>query len=426
MRGEDHRNSAAARRPALTLRAMDRTIDQYLQRHAEPEALQLTLTDHPALKDNQHYQNVLVIPAFAESANFLAGVLKHCGNSNLLSIVVVNAPDNPAIEPQQISATTKLLSALKHSEQTPLLVIDRASLGKRIPPKQGVGLARKIGSDIALRLYRDGQVTSSWLCQTDADACLPKDYFAALSAHQGTVVFSHEHVSEDPLLTFAATLYDAHMQYYVQALANQGSPYAYPTLGSTIAVDAISYAQARGFPKRNAGEDFHFLNKLNKLQPITWLQQPTIKVQARRSTRVVFGTGPALEKIITLLQDDPSGIGYLSYDHQCFELLGKGLDYLRLCSQHPKDSNGSPAESADHARVVQIFQHLGIDKVINDKFYQQPSPEQRLRLLTDWFDALKTLRFVHRARDFFPDTSLLRTLAQLPASYATKLRSRPE
>ena len=140
-------------------------------------------------------------------------------------------------------------------------------------------------------------------------------------------------------------------------------------------------------------------------------------MQARRSTRVVFGTGPALEKIITLLQDDPSGIGYLSYDHQCFELLGKGLDYLRLCSQHPKDSNGSPAESADHARVVQIFQHLGIDKVINDKFYQQPSPEQRLRLLTDWFDALKTLRFVHRARDFFPDASLLRTLAQLPASY---------
>ena len=123
MRGEDHRNSAAARRPALTLHAMDRTIDQYLQRHAEPEALQLTLTDHPALKDNQRYQNVLVIPAFAESANFLADVLKHCGNSNLLSIVVVNAPDNSAIEPQQISATTKLLSALKHNEQTPLLIL---------------------------------------------------------------------------------------------------------------------------------------------------------------------------------------------------------------------------------------------------------------------------------------------------------------
>ena len=400
---------------------MDRAIDQYLQRYAEPEAQQFCAADHPALKNKQRYRHVLIIPAFAESACFLSSVLRRCGNSDLLSIVVVNAPDDQTIETAKIQSTNKLLTSLEHSEQTPLVVVDRASPGKRLPPKQGVGLARKIGSDIALRLYHDGHITSPWLCQTDADARLPKDYFSAISSHQGTVVFSHQHVSDDAMLQFAANLYDAHMRYYVQALARQGSPYAYPTLGSTIAVQANSYARARGFPKRNAGEDFHFLNKLNKLAPVTWLHQPVIEVQARRSTRVVFGTGPALEKIVTLLRDDPSGNSYLSYDHRCFELLGKALIYLQQCSQSAGFAAIAGPDDSDHARIVQILQHLGLPKVLNDKFDQQPNPEQRRRLLTNWFDALKTLRFIHRAREFYPDISLRHTLAELPISLRNQI-----
>lgn len=395
---------------------MDRAIDQYLQRHAEPEAQQFNASNHPALSNKQRYQHVLIIPAFAESAYFLSNVLSRCGNPALLTIVVVNAPDDETIEIEKIRSTRKLLAGLEHSEHTPIVVIDRASPGKRLPPKQGVGLARKIGSDIALRLYRDGYVTSPWLCQTDADARLPKDYFSALSSHQGTVVFSHQHVSDDAMLQFAAKLYDAHMQYYVQALACQGSPYAYPTLGSTIAVQANSYARARGFPKRNAGEDFHFLNKLNKLAAVTWVHQPTIEVQARRSTRVPFGTGPALEKIVTLLRDDPSGHSYLSYDHRCFELLGKALIYLQQCGQSPEFVAIATSNDRDHARIVRILLHLGLPKVLNDKFYQQPNPEQRQHLLTNWFDGLKTLRFIHRAREFYPDVSLHQTLGKLPTS----------
>ena len=91
------------------------------------------------------------------------------------------------------------------------------------------------------------------------------------------------------------------MQFYVQALAVNGSAYAYPTLGSTISVHAQSYARVRGYPKRNAGEDFYLLNKLNKLHPVQVLQQPVIEVQARLSSRVTFGTGPALQKIVGFL-----------------------------------------------------------------------------------------------------------------------------
>jgi len=77
---------------------MGRVIDQYLQRHAEPEAFCSSLGAQPALAKKQRYQNVLVIPAFAESERFLAAVLSHCMDADLLSIVVVNAPSNPLLQ----------------------------------------------------------------------------------------------------------------------------------------------------------------------------------------------------------------------------------------------------------------------------------------------------------------------------------------
>ena len=396
---------------------MDRVIDHYLQHYAEPEALSSSLTRQPALTQKQRYKNVLVIPAFAESEHFLAEVVSRCSDAQLLCIVVANAPAEPVATKQQIQSTLKLLNSLKHSEATPLLMVDRATPGVRIPHKQGVGLARKVGTDIALRLYREGQITSPWLYQTDADARLPEDYFNAISTQRpGTIVFSHRHISADPGLAHAAKLYDTHMQYYVHALAVQGSPYAYPTLGSTIAVHAVNYAKARGFPKRNAGEDFHLLNKLNKLEAITWLKQPIIEVQARRSTRVVFGTGPALQKIASILEKDPSGESYLSYDYRCFELLGKALNYLALCSLDRQFSSSAPTDDPDQVRISNILRQLGIHKVLNDKLYQQPNTAQRQRLVNDWFDGLKTLRFVHLARSYFPNTSLRQTLTKLPPS----------
>ena len=47
-----------------------------------------------------------------------------------------------------------------------------------------------------------------------------------------------------------------------------GSPYAYHSVGSTLAVRAEAYAIVRGVPKRAAGEDFYLLDKLAKVTPI--------------------------------------------------------------------------------------------------------------------------------------------------------------
>ena len=138
-------------------------------------------------------------------------------------------------------------------------------------------------------------------------------------------MFAHKHTSADPHITQAADLYDAHMQFYVQALAVNAALTPINS-SSTISVHAQSCC-VRGYLKRNAGEDFYLLNKLNKSSGKV-LQQPVIEVQARR-LQSDFGTGPALQNIVGLLASDPSGDSYKSYDYRCFELLGRTLTYLR-------------------------------------------------------------------------------------------------
>src|SRR5262249_50108709 len=62
-----------------------------------------------------------------------------------------------------------------------LLLIDRATEGNFLPAGQGVGLARKIGNDVALALSAAGRLTLPWLHNTDADVALPRDYFDQLA-----------------------------------------------------------------------------------------------------------------------------------------------------------------------------------------------------------------------------------------------------
>ena len=107
------------------------------------------------------------------------------------------------------------------------------------------------------------------------------------------------------------------------------SPYAFHTIGSTMAVNAFHYAKVRGFPRRQAGEDFYLLNKLAKVGAIRQLSEETecesIDIAARLSDRVPFGTGAATGKIMEL--EDPAR-EYLFYHPAVFGLLRGWLGSL--------------------------------------------------------------------------------------------------
>lgn len=322
----------------------------------------------------------MVVPAYDEPPEFAQEMLDTLG-PDVLMIIVVNVPDNinPETPIYQRSQTL-----LQHLTASNLLTVDRVN--QPIPKNQGVGLARKIGADIALGHIHDGMISQPYIFSIDADVQLPNGYTAAVAAADGTYLYPYRHVSADPDILRRAQLYELHMRHYVAGLRLAGSPYAFHTLGSTISVSATAYAQVRGFPRRNAAEDFYFLNKLCKVSSIHLLGSPEIVINARLSHRVPFGTGPS---IASITQADDC---YLSYHPQSFEYL---RDVINAISSGTENSLEGPA--------VTTLKQLGYF----DYVARNPSVRQR----HEWFDGFKTLRFIHLMRNVLPDVPLVQSLS---------------
>ena len=361
-------------------------IEKYLSSYA-------SLGEHKiTAKRAEPYQSVLIIPAYDEPPASIQRLIDYCIDHNALLILVVNAPDNA-----EQSARKRTLALLDFDPCPNTYLIDHVT--QPLPHHHGVGLARKIGTDTALFLYSTKQIRSPWFYQSDADVRLPAQYFQQTMPPSGTVVFNHQHVSTDPELALAASLYDAHMNHYVAGLLGAGSLYAYPTLGSTLSIHAQSYANVRGFPKRNAGEDFHILNKLAKIAPVTIMADVSIVVQARLSTRVPFGTGPALARILTDLRQGMQPTAFRSYHPKTFVLLTQAMEQLAAYAEKPSSSSFSPT-------ISEILNELGWASVAGKLAGGFTRVAPRTRGIFNWFDALKTLRFIHLAQEIYPDQPL--------------------
>jgi hypothetical protein len=94
----------------------------------------------------------------------------------------------------------------------------------------------------------------------------------------------------------AITLYELHLRYYRKALQTTGFPYAYHTLGSCMTFRTLKYIQAGGMPKKQAGEDFYFLQKLIPLGGFGEINTTVVYPSPRPSNRVVFGTGAGIKQ----------------------------------------------------------------------------------------------------------------------------------
>jgi len=350
-------------------------VDKYLTRYAEPEANQHNI--------EEQYDHVLVVPAHAETSEQLLNVWRAV-EGHYLVIVVVNSPDSGPD-----AATEQLAVELRQASQANLIIVDRYSDGRRIPVRQGVGLARKIGCDLALSLIHQGTIKDPWIFTSDADASLPKDYFnlpPAVRENSAAAVYPFHHVTT-PDLEEACRAYESSMLYYAAGLRWAGSSYAYTTIGSTIAFAANHYAGVRGFPKRNTGEDFYLLNKLRKSGPVSCLTGPTINIEGRLSDRVPIGTGRAIARLY--------GGAAARVEHpDCYELLRSTLRWMRdiASAQLPHPATGD-------SRVDDILEESGFFHHFETKRQQSPTASVMQKHLEDWFDGLKTRQFIHRLRD---------------------------
>jgi hypothetical protein len=377
-----------------SLPARDRKpINRYLTTHAEPEVL-----DAARLNLN-YYKYCLVIPAFQEDWQELQKVWGKLDRECLI-ILVINAPtkDEPLTSGliSDIEARSKTLCSigpltyLTTHDRRSILLVDRCS--NPIPEKQGVGLARKIGADIALTLINNRRISEPWIFNTDADVRLPESYFAAVEGKQVNVTirnpaailypFTHR---PSPGIVDACTLYEISLYYYVCGLRYAASHHAFTTVGSTIAIHADHYAMVRGFPRRSAGEDFYLLNKLAKTGTIVQLTGPLIEISGRLSERVPFGTGVGIKKILHLT--DPVN-EYPFYNPRIFRCLKHFLRELDRCqdsidlTDHFKDSRSQHwCESVDLFTLIHSKRNL--------------SPAVFKKFASDWMDGFRTLKFIH-------------------------------
>jgi len=426
-------------------------VEKYLQTYAEPAVS--ALDDLPA---GPRWENVLVIPACNERPRFLRPP-PPCGGRSLMVLVINQAagaaPDvslnNRALaeavrtgfELSWQSAPAQGLSLWRDpAAPRDLLLADRYSEGLQLPAAGGVGLARKTGADLALELVRRRRVRSRWIHCSDADARLPETYFTCVNgrAEQGAgcaaLVYPFSHVEDgegvqDDAVLAATQRYELSLRYYVAGLKYAGSPYAFHTIGSTIAVSAVAYAKVRGFPRRAAGEDFYLLNKLAKVAPVVQLEKgpecAAIEIAARRSDRVPFGTGAAVGRITAMC--DPAG-DYRYYDPAVFDLLGTWLRCLpaawRSRSTDPgtllPDQNGQGQQA-----LLAALRKMNTGKALEHAFRQSGDLDQFSRQVHTWFDAFRTLKLIHALRDACLPSISFAELAVHPL-YGALLAADPE
>ncbi len=452
-------------------------IDKYLARYAADES---AAANAIAAASGAHYEHVCVIPAMAESAELLAGVSGPRARGRWLCIIVVNAPEDAsaAVYAQNRALLADLRATGADAIAVPapapmflcrqpaapnsgpdVLVIDRSIPGHRLPAKQGVGLARRIGGDVALALIAAGAVRSRWIHMTDADVMLPDDYFEATAgaptdAVAATYRFWHEDCG-DPLIDTATGLYEVYLRYHRLGLLWAGSPYRWHTIGSTLAVTADAYAAVRGVPRRSAGEDFYLVDKLVKLGHLFEPETAPISIRARRSDRVPFGTGAATNTLTAGLADERP---YCVYHPRIYALLRVWLGALRAFASEPsatQTTTESPRDAGlDHAqlsaaltaarararaasdgsitnaeiqRLTAALCDLGAPAAVRAAQAEaRPGPARERRLM-GWFDGYRTFKLIHALRDSgWPSVPWQRALEDAPFSPALPPQLAPD
>jgi len=412
-------------------------VDTYLQNYSVGEKWQLTA------KDTDNISQVVVIPAYAEKEllfSTLASIAQNPSSSLEYSFVlcVVNNKDNSPCEAIENNLWTiecldtlmarkslKKISAKKNiyplldciaESKLKLGYINAASRGCEMPANTGgVGMARKIGMDMAVRLLGNNSTSSPVILCLDADTLVRDSYLSVIRKYFTpeikTAIVAYEHQMPQTYEEQAAIVcYEIFLRYWILGLKYAKSPWAFHSIGSTIAVSTEAYVEVRGMNRREAGEDFYFLNKLAKTGAINYVKETCVYPSARSSTRVPFGTGKSIQKFL-------SGIGkeefYSLYDVRIFTILRDWLKLMNKCLTADEDEILTKAGEI-HV-VLKSFLKISDFAAIWSKIRRNSKDEKILaRQFSDWFDGFKTLKLINYfTTEIYPKIGMFEALDKI-------------
>jgi glycosyltransferase involved in cell wall biosynthesis len=257
----------------------------------------------------------IVIPCYNEP-ELLQSLesLKECSlpDTVIEVIILINHAEDAPLEIKNFNMATKAEADRwiqeNNSNKLIFFAIGPVELRKKWA---GVGLARKTGLDEAVLRFNHFNNTSGIVVSLDSDSLVEPNYLIEIEKHfkqnpkhvGATINVEHQKAGLSERQKLGIDLYEKYLHYYKDALHFTGYPQAMITIGSAFAVTAEAYVKRGGMNRRQAGEDFYFLQNLAQLGTVGEINTTRVYPSARLSNRVPFGTGAAIQKWMAGTED---------------------------------------------------------------------------------------------------------------------------
>lgn len=369
----------------------------------------------------------MVLSDYLEKHAFLPQKIFSSVSDKLGIIVVIPVFNEPNLIPSLASlnaciatrCSVEVILVFNASEKTPKQIVDQNIHSKqkveqwyneqlsprfklyileeyKLPHKHaGVGLARKIGMDEAIRRFATHDILEGVIVCFDADSLCDPNYLCAIEDHfkkntdsaACSIHFEHpvEGDEHDEAIYNGIAYYELHLRYYKNGLKYAQLPFAFHTIGSSMVVRAIDYCKQGGMNRRKAGEDFYFLQKFINLGRLTELNTTKVIPSPRPSDRVPFGTGRSIGEMLKGERDIKK-----SYSFETFETLKEC--FVQLDSWYIN-------EPQFHEKLIEFVGKEELIKKVNEIRQQSTSKSKFRKRFFLWFDAFMTLKFTHFLRD---------------------------
>lgn len=373
---------------------MNKLFETYLNK----QQFNKVLIDSPA---NKKLELIVIIPAFNEPniLNTLNSLLSCNTTLSCCEVIVLlnNAETTPESIKEQNHQTYSLVNNWINKNASTKLKFHCVYV-KNLPKKHaGAGLARKLAMDEAIRRFNSIENLHGIICSLDADTTVSTNYFTETiksfkkNKKQNCTVFQFEHkIGENcpKEQKRAIILYEMYLRYFKLALSYSGYPYSFHTIGSCFAVRADTYVKQGGMNRKQAGEDFYFLNKIFPLGGTFELNSVCVYPSSRISDRVPFGTGPALAKIINDNDFYTYTPIYFNYLKAFFnEVDGLYKASREVTNQFYNDHLHSSIQkfikpTEFNNRISEINQNASALTTFKNRFF-------------NWFDAFKIIKYLN-------------------------------
>ena len=286
----------------------------------------------------------------------------------------------------------------------------------------GVGSARKLGMDQAIRWFNFHDKKDGIIVSLDADVSIEINYLQEIENHfykypdNGVAILRFEHplqTEEFPVSTInAITLYELYLRYFRLSLEWCGYPFALPTIGSCFSVIAEAYIRAGGMNRKQGGEDFYFLHKLTAFTPVGQINTTCVKTSQRASDRVPFGTGPEVQKIMN------SG-ELLTYNPEIFSIIKEYLSSFPLF-YHKSTSDVISILYGINPILAEFARETGFEVAHRDAIKHSASQTSFVKRIMRHADAFKIVRFLNFASNTYPKIKVQDAAQQMLAYYSDK------